>query len=246
MKLDRFFASFKITVLLLALLAAGQSAWGTVQQTMTFSGRRVGSGNQSMYTWSINGFLGQFSQPVSNGESQTFNGATINLEAGNKVTLTGTLLFAEADANTDVTTGSEVTLVFSGSSYGFYDATVKTLSGAVVNGCSASVSDDNTSITVAIPSGKTFGQISIDILPAINDQNTQIYGIDDEYLYLNADPEPVPTVVYKDLTLMEGTDYTITRYHGGSFDNGNRWALSGFAAQATIRDSFPLNLRSAE
>ena len=159
----RYLRTYLLATLLL-FLAAGQGAWATRTEPMAFKGRTVTNGNVTMYTWLFQGLLGTASQNATDGNRQTFNNQTISFSKG-RLTITGTLIFAVADAFTDVTTGSQVTLVFENTPYWFFDATVKTLSDSPVSGCSTSVSSDMKTITVTIPSGKTFGNVYLDFVP---------------------------------------------------------------------------------
>ena len=199
------------TLLTLAALLAGQQAFATITDFMSIRGQSANINGQNYYVWSISGFMGQFSQPMTQGNSYTFNGQNIGLNRGD-VHITGTLNFAESNELTDVTTGSQVTIVFSSDQFWFYGATVKKLDGTNVTGCSASASSDHTSITVTIPSGKTFGNIYLDFVayePFYN-YNTTISGVESTYIYTGRPIEPVPTVTYNGRTLTAGTDYTVS------------------------------------
>ena len=80
-----------------------------------------------------------------------------------------------------------------------------------VSGCSYSIGTNNNSITVTIPSGKTFGYIYLDYVgyePFYN-YNTTIGGVEAEYIYTGRPIEPVPTVIYYGTVLTAGT-YTVS------------------------------------
>ena len=199
------------TLLTIVAVFAGQQAFATSTDFMSIRGQSANMNGQYYYVWSISGFMGQYPQPMTQGNSCTFNGQNIGLDRGD-VHITGTLNFAESNELTDVTTGSQVTIVFSSDQFWFYDATVKKLDGTNVTGCSASASSDHTSITVTIPSGKTFGNIYLDFVAyePFNTSNTTISGVEAEYIYTGRPIEPVPTVIYNGTTLNAGTHYTVS------------------------------------
>ena len=232
-------------MLLLVALAFGQIAQATVTGLMTFDGFSQTNGNQSLHAWRIQGLLGNGSsqQPVS-GTSQTFNNAQVLNSGGNSVTINGTINFAVANTWTDVTTGSEVTLVFYSSHYWFYGATVKTLSDANVTGCSYSTSGNKHTITVIIPSGKTFGKVYLEFVDRepMTSSNTTVtvsagdYWVSDN----NHKPEPVPTVVYGNITLVQDTDYTLSWLNNSSAGTGKA-RVTGIGNYAGIVDgTFPI------
>ena len=196
------------TLLTIAALAAGQQAFATVTETITIKGQKQSNGNISYFAFEIQSIWGGASLPGQQGSSYTFNNTNL---PGGMVTLNGTLNFQEATQLTDVVTGSTFTVTVENSEQWFYSATVKTLSGTTVTDCSVTVSDDQNTITVSIPSGKTFGQIILDYVtnePFNN--NTVIGGIEAEYIYTGSPIEPVPTVTYNGTVLTAGTDYTVS------------------------------------
>jgi len=75
MKLDRFFASFKITVLLLALLA-GQAAWGQNMTTVEITVSFQGMSNGSQYSYVIASGSHTYPSGIQSGEFASFNGTT--------------------------------------------------------------------------------------------------------------------------------------------------------------------------
>ena len=196
-------------VLTIAALATGQQAFATVTETITIKGLKQSNGNISYFAFEIRSIWGGASLPGQQGSSFTFNNTNL---PGGMVTLNGTLNFQEATQLTDVVTGSTFTVTVENSEQWFYSATVKTLSGTTVTDCSVTVSDDQNTITVSIPSGKTFGQIILNYVPnePFNNNNTVIGGIATEYIYTGRPIEPVPTVIYNGTVLPAGTDYTVS------------------------------------
>ena len=204
------------TLLTIAAVFAGQQAFAHTNP-MSLTGYSVLVGDHYRYTWKIAGFLGEPQSRAGDGSSYTFNNEDINLHTNCGVTINGTLNFAIATDYTNVTTGSEVTITFHALDTWFRGATVKTLNGANVQGCSYSTSSDYSSITITIPSGKTFGNIYLDYstLPAMTVSNTTISGIDETYIYAGSAIAPQPIVVYTNpnnaqTTLNLGTDYTLS------------------------------------
>ncbi len=197
------------TLLTIVALAAGQQAFATVTETITIKGQKQSNGNISYFAFEIQSIWGGASLPGQQGSSYTFNNTNL---PGGMVTLNGTLNFQEATQLTDVVTGSTFTVTVENSEQWFYSATVKTLSGTTVTDCSVTVSDDQNTITVSIPSGKTFGQIILDYVTnePFNNNNTVIGGIESEYIYTGSPIEPVPTVTYNGTVLTAGTDYTVS------------------------------------
>ncbi len=199
-------------LLTIAALAAGQQAFATINGPVAFTGYSATYPNNSTYSeFKIAGLNG-ISQITIPGSSFTFSGQQFNCDYYS-VGITGTLNFTTGTNYTDIYTGSQVTIVItSGTNYWFYDATVKKLDGTNVTGCSASASSDHTSITITIPSGKTFGNIYLDFVayePFYN-YNTTISGVESTYIYTGRPIEPVPTVIYNGTVLTAGTDYTVS------------------------------------
>ena len=211
-------------LLTMVALIAGQTAQATVTQSMAFEG--FFNSNTSMHYWRIHGFWGTVAGPTtgSSGTSQTFNNNTFTFNGGHRITINGTLNFAVANNFTDVTTGSQVTLVFESSNYWFYGATVKTLSDANVTGCSYTISNNNHTITVTIPSGKTFGNVYLDFVPnaPMTNDNTTVTVPAGDYWVSNSShkPKPEPTVVYGQTTLVKDTDYTLSWSNNSSAGTG--------------------------
>ena len=204
------------TLLTIAALAAGQQAFATITSPMSLTGNSALMNGQYYHVWKTEGFLGYFAQPRTEGSSYTFNGQNIGLQGG-AVRITGTLNFTQADDFTDVTTGSTVTVEFYSTNFWFFNAEVKKLDGTNVSGCSYSASSDHSSITVTIPSGKTFGNIylSYSVHPQMTESNTTISGIEASYIYQGSAIRPQPTVVYTNpnlsqTTLTLNTDYTLS------------------------------------
>ena len=200
------------TLLTIAALAAGQQAFATINGPVAFTGYSATYPNNSTYSeFKIAGLNG-IRQLTIPGSSYTFSEQQFSC-GPYSVGITGTLNFTTGTNYTDIYTGSQVTIVItSGTNYWFYDATVKKLDGTNVTGCSASASSDHTSITITIPSGKTFGNIYLDFVayePFYN-YNTTISGVESTYIYTGRPIEPVPTVIYNGTVLTAGTDYTVS------------------------------------
>ena len=205
-----------IILTLLVLLAAGRSSWAMVTGPMTFEGRTVTVDNQSRYTWSIHGFMGAQSRPVTTGSSQVFD----NTEVFDGLRISGTLNFVEASTFTDVVTGSQVILEFQKSDYWFFGATVKTSDDVIVPDCLCSISDNKHSVTVTIPSGKSFGIVYLEYVPnaPMSYANTNL-GIAEEYVNDGVnEPEPV-VVYYGSVTLTRDVDYTVAYEHRSFLKN---------------------------
>ena len=195
-------------VSLVIMLAAQLAAHATVQTGIALRGQKQTVNGKTYYAFVIQSMWGGDQIPRREGSSHTFSNTTM---AG--VTLNGTLNFQESSSGaTDVITASSFTVTIENSSLWFYDATVQTMSGTDVTNCSTSVSSNNHTLTVTIPSGKTFGTILIDYVAnaPISSSNTVISGVDDEYLYLGDPIEPEPVVTYNGTVLTKDTDYTLS------------------------------------
>ena len=204
------------TLLTIVAVFAGQQAFATITSPMSLTGNSALMNGQYYHVWKTEGFLGNYSQPRTQGSSYTFNGQNIGLQGGD-VRITGTLNFTESNDFTDVTTGSTVTVEFYSTNFWFFNAEVKKLDGTSVSGCSYSASSDHSSITVTIPSGKTFGNIYLgySVHPQMTESNTTISGIEASYIYQGSAIRPQPTVVYTNpnlsqTTLTLNTDYTLS------------------------------------
>ncbi|MBO4870527.1 MAG: leucine-rich repeat domain-containing protein [Muribaculaceae bacterium] len=200
----------KKLLLLFMMLVAGIAAQATLQTPIRFRGMTQTSGNTTMCAGIIESAWGTQQIPTQQGSSRTFDNFVIRGSAD--ITINGTLNFQQATSMTDVVTGSEFTVTVESSTLWFYGATVKTLSDASVSGCTATVSSDKHTLTVTIPSGKTFGQIVVSYAThePISSSNTVISGVEDSYLYLGSPIEPEPIVTYYGTVLTEGTDYTVS------------------------------------
>ena len=207
----------KLFLFLATVLLVGLTAQAMLTEPVTFKGLKQTVNNTSYFSWQIQSVWGQASLSNRQGSSYTFN--NVNLSGWNPVnaSVNGTLNFQEATTLTDVVTGSTFTVTFTCTTLWFDGATVKTGSGAAVTGCSVTVSSDKHTVTVSIPSGKTFGQIVLDYVPnaPLSSSNTTISGIAAEYIYRGSAIEPVPTVTYNGATLTAGTDYTVS-YSGSN------------------------------
>ena len=204
------------TLLTIVAVLAGQQAFATITSPMSLTGNSALMNGQYYHVWKTEGFLGYHAQPRTQGSSYTFNGQNIDLQ-GDDVRITGTLNFTESNDFTDVTTGSTVTVEFYSTNFWFFNAEVKKLDGTSVSGCSYAASSDHSSITVTIPSGKTFGNIylSYSFHPQMTESNTTISGIEATYIYQGSAIRPQPTVVYTNpnhsqTTLTLNTDYTLS------------------------------------
>ena len=206
-------------ILTLAALLAGQQAFATVQTGIRIQGFAKTISGTTYYAGAIESMWGGEQIPTQQGSSHTFNNATI---AG--ITLNGTLNFQESTSVTDVVTGSSFTVTISKSDLWFYGATVQTKSGSNVSGCSTSVSSDKHTLTVTIPSGKTFGAIIADYVanPPMTSSNTTVTVPTGDYWVSNSDhkPKPEPTVVYGQTTLVKDTDYTLSWSNNSSAGTG--------------------------
>ena len=217
--------TFQAAAILIVLLAIGQSAWATVTEPCIFRGRSYAiNANAYGHFFGIQGLLGAFDVNLASGTSQTFDVEKIDLGQGNSITITGTFNFAESNDFTNITTGSQVTLVFESSNYWFYGATVKTLSDSNVYGCTvSSISSDRHKITVSIPSGKTFGKVYLEFVEKEPmPSNTTVTVPAGDYWVSNSShkPTPEPIVTYNGTTLTKGTDYTVSWSNNSSAGTG--------------------------
>ena len=99
------------TLLTVAALFAGQQAFATVNGPVAFIGYAGTYPNNTTYSeFKIEGLNG-ISQNTIPGSSHTFSGQPFNCNNRYTVSITGTLNFASNTDYTDVTTGSQVTIV---------------------------------------------------------------------------------------------------------------------------------------
>ena len=201
----------KKILLLLITLVAGLVAHATLQTGIILQGVTRTVNNVTMCSFAIQSNWGGDQIPSQTGSSYTFSNATMIHGTAN-VTLNGTLNFQTGTSFADVITSGTFTVTIESSSLWFYGATVQTRSGTDVSGCSASVSSNNHTLTVTIPSGKTFGSIIVDYVsnPPISSSNTVISGLENSYLYLGDPIEPEPVVTYNGAVLTKDTDYTLS------------------------------------
>ena len=197
----------KKILLLLIALAVGLVAHAMLQTGISMQGMKRTVNGKTYYSFAIQTMWGGDQLPAQEGSSHTFSNATF---AG--VTLNGTLNFQEMSSFTDVVTASSFTVKIENNSLWFYGATVQTKSGTDVTGCSASVSNNKHTLTVTIPSGKTFATIIVDYVPnaPFSSSNTVISGLENSYLYLGSPIEPEPVVTYNGTVLTKDTDYTLS------------------------------------
>ena len=227
----------KLLAALLTIVAvfAGQQAFATIQNSIRMLGRTI----NNRYFFAIESF-GQTDRLVNEqGTSHTFNNATI---AG--VTLNGTLNFQEVTQMADVITATSFTVTLTNSSRWFYGATVQTKSGTNVTGCSTTVSSNWHTLTVTIPSGKTFGAIIVDYVDnaPMTNSNTTVTVPQGDYWVSNSShkPKPEPTVVYGQTTLVKDTDYTLSWSNNSSAGTGTVTVtgIGNYAGSAT--GTFPI------
>ena len=218
----------RLLIIMLAFVAClvGFTAHAMLSTSIRFRGFTRTQNNTSLCAGMVESMWGTFQTPTQSGNSYTFNNYVIRGEA--EITLNGTLRFQEGTSPTDVISSTEFTVTIESNTLWFYSASVKTSSNASVSGCSVAVSSDKHTLTVTIPSGKTFGYIYVDYVPnePISSSNTTISGIDSEYIYYGSPIEPVPTVSYYGTTLTEGTDYTLT-YSGSNGAGTARVTVNG-------------------
>ena len=206
----------KFLLFLVAVLLMGLTAQATLTEPVTFKGLKQTVNNTSYFSWEIRSVWGQASLANRQGSSYTFSNTNLGWSPVN-ASVNGTLNFQEATSPTDVITSGTFTVTFNCTTLWFDAATVKTGSGGAVTGCTVTVSSDKHTVTVTIPSGKTFGQIALDYVPnaPMTSSNTTIGGIAAEYIYRGNAIEPVPTVTSGGRTLTAGTDYTVS-YSGNN------------------------------
>ncbi|MBO4814575.1 MAG: BspA family leucine-rich repeat surface protein [Muribaculaceae bacterium] len=234
----------KKILLLLLMLVVGIAAQATLQTGIRIQGFTRTNGTQTQSAGMISSIWYTQQLPVQSGSSYTFNNQSVPGDV--TVTLNGTINFQEAAALTDVVTSSSFTVTLESSStsnpYWFYGATVKTGSGATVSGCAATVSSNRRTLTVTIPSGKTFGYIYIDYVTnePLSSGNTTLSGIDASYIYKGSAIEPVPTVTYYGSTLTAGTDYTVS-YTGSNSPGTATVTVTGVGDYAgTVSKSYTI------
>ena len=230
-------------LLTIAALASGLTAQATVQAGIQMQGLTRTVNNQTMCTFVIQSEWGGDQIPAQTGSSYTFSNARMIHGTAN-VTLNGTLNFQVGTAFADVITSGSFTVTIESSSLWFYGATVQTKSGSNVSGCSASVSSDKHTLTVTIPTSKTFGAIIVDYVsnPPMTNSNTTVtvpagdYWVSDS----NHKPKPEPTVVYGQTTLVKDRDYTLSWSNNSSAGTGTVTVtgIGNYAGSAT--GTFPI------
>ena len=205
----------RITTLLvtLAALFAGQQAFATITQTVTFKGMAYTQNNTSYYSLEINGSpWGNLQLPNQQGTYCQFN----NVHSGwnsVEVTLNGKLRFQTSTTATDVVTDvGGIKVTFESQSLWFFGASVKKLDGTIVTNSHVTVSSDRHTVTVNINyEGTEFGQIVLEYVPnePFSSSNTVIGGIEPLYIY-GTSFTLEPTVTHNGILLTEGTDYTVS------------------------------------
>ena len=205
------------TLLLIVLsVTTGVQARAMLTEKLTFSSYY--NNDEQYYALTVDGFGEQWSSQFYNEEiniDEEFGLSDITIK------IRGIFDFSRL-THFNLRSGAVITI---SSNYNIlYGATVKGVKDDIITGCTSEISEDRKTITITIPPC-SFKYIYLDYVThePITAQNTTISGVDDEYAYLGKDPEPVPTVKFKNHTLTEGTDYTVTHNYGGSLDNGDRW-----------------------
>ena len=238
MKKPLQFKQVLAALLTIAALASGLTAQATVQTGIMMQGLARTVNNQTMCTFVIQSDWGGDQIPAQTGSSYTFSNARM-IHGTVDVTLNGTLNFQMGTAFADVITGSSFTVTIESSSLWFYGATVQTKNGTNVSGCSASVSSNRHTLTVTIPSGKTFGAVILDYVsnPPMTNSNTTVTVPAGDYWVSNANlkPQPEPTVVYGQTTLVKDTDYTLSWSNNSSAGTGTVTVtgIGNYAGSAT-------------
>ena len=223
MKKPLQFKQVLAALLTIAALASGLTAHATIQSGIMMQGLTRTINNETRFAFVIQSNWGGDQITNLTGSSYTFSNATM-IHGTVDVTLNGTLNFQVGTAFADVITASSFTVTIESSSLWFYGATVQTKSGSNVSGCSASVSSNNHTLTVTIPSGKTFGSVILDYVPnpPMATSNTTVTVPAGDYWVSNSShkPKPEPTVVYGQTTLVKDTDYTLSWGNNSSAGTG--------------------------
>ena len=165
MKLDRFFASFKITVLLLALLA-GQAAWGQNMTTVEITVSFQGMSNGSQYSYVIASGSHTYPSGIQSGEFASFNGTTsydIGTQYGAydlplSMTLNGDISFVSETSSDAIVRNGNFSLTFTSTTKYILRAIVTT--GAVAD----TVAGNRTSsLTVTLPVKTQFRNVKLQV-----------------------------------------------------------------------------------
>ena len=216
----------KKSVLLLLMLATGLVVHATIQSNIRMQGKT----QNNHYIFVIESIWGE-NCLTGEGSSYTFSNTTIA-----DITLDGTLNFQQGTDLTDVITGSSFTVTITKNNQWFYGATVQTQSGDEVTECTVTTSNNHNTLTVTIPSGKTFGTILVDyvVKEPFNSNNTVITGIASDYIYTGSPIVPVPTVTYNGALLTEGTDYTVSYSNNAVYPN--QYTITGYVIVTGMGD----------
>ena len=223
MKKPLQFKQVLAALLTIAALASGLTAHATIQSGIMMQGLTRTINNETRFAFVIQSNWGGDQITNLTGSSYTFSNATM-IHGTVDVTLNGTLNFQVGTAFADVITASSFTVTIESSSLWFYGATVQTKSGTNVSGCTTTVSSNKHTLTVTIPSGKTFGSVILDYVPnpPMATSNTTVTVPAGDYWVSNSShkPKPEPTVVYGQTTLVKDTDYTLSWGNNSSAGTG--------------------------
>ena len=205
------FKLFAAVVLTMAALAIGQTAWAdsTFQVGTFILGRTDGS--HSAYEIGSNYTQGPQYGPISGTEKQ-FEDEDFSIGSSDvplTVRIKGHAQFANSSSMSDVTVvhGSMI-LTFTSSTKYIIDAAVATMAGVAVSGCTVSGKKSKV-VTVSIPEGKTFGQVTLTLDSHTLLDFCTIGGIAESYVDDGVN-HPVPIVTIDGVTLTQDVDYTVS------------------------------------
>jgi hypothetical protein len=202
-------------ILIITILCAFAGNWQTAWANPIFVSDVwiIGHTNGSQYACAISGPGGTIKQyGPSSGTSRFFN-EEFSIGSGITMSLVGSLNFTNASNATDVNTGDfNFSLVFTSTEYYFAGATVTTLTGAGVSGCTVNGTYTKT-LSITIPNSTSFGKINLTMATRTPLNYCTISGIDDIYVdYGEVCPEPIVTL--EDQTLQKDVDYTLSYTQG--------------------------------
>lgn len=205
------FKLFAAAVLTMAALAIGQTAWAdSTFQVGTFIFGKT-DGSQSAYIIGSNYMQGPQYGPIS-GTEKSFNNEDFSIGSSDvplSVIISGHAQFANSSSMSDVTVvHGSMTLTFTSTTKYIIDAAVTTEDGAAVTGCTISGKKSDV-VTVRIPEGKTFGQVTLTLNSHTLLDFCTIGGIAESYVD-NGVNHPVPIVTIDGVTLTQDVDYTVS------------------------------------